>query len=329
VQYTNRLALSALQTVYGQSPTWFNALNQNINHDASLRLAAAMSARQYDVAQVLLANHLDDTVHEVFGSPVLNAIKLRDLRMLNLLIDHFGCLGSTNGVRKKTFLNNRDSAFPIKTAVLAAIAWDDVDMLNALLEAYIKGYKKITPKILNSWLETAAKDSSVEVVQALLVFRPPQFLLGFKAMGAICRSGDYQMVNSTFNTVDHPAHPSSAQHPLHIAVRTGIVASVKAIVDTTKYKINRRLNSNIHLYPVNAITALDVAIYHDLIEIIEYLLSVGARPTILARSLKDNGRVYNLIRSANGGRRIGGIIPPPFGQFKNMSSLNLELRARN
>jgi hypothetical protein len=202
----------------------------------------------------------------VFGSPVLNAIKLRDLRMLNLVIDHFGCLGSTNGVRKKTFLNDRDSAFPIKTAVLAAIAWDDVDMLNALLEAYIKGYKKITPKILNSWLETAAKDSSVEVVQALLVFRPPQFLLGFKAMGAICRSGDYQMVNSTFNTVDHPAHPSSAQHPLHIAVRIGIVASVKAIVDTTKYKINRRLNSNIHLYPVNAITALDVAIYHDLIE---------------------------------------------------------------
>jgi hypothetical protein len=129
-----------------------------------------------------------------------------------------------------------------------------------------RGYKKITPKILNSWLETAAKDSSVEVVQALLVFRPPQFLLGFKAMGAICRSGDYQMVNSTFNTIDHPAHPSSAQHPLHIAVRTGIVASVKAIVDTTKYKINRRLNSNIHLYPVNAITALDVAIYHDLIE---------------------------------------------------------------
>jgi hypothetical protein len=249
--------------------------------------------------------------------------------MLNLLIDHFGCLGSTNGVRKKTFLNDRDSAFPIKTAVLAAIAWDDVDMLNALLEAYIKGYKKITPKILNSWLETAAKDSSVEVVQALLVFRPPQFLLGFKAMGAICRSGDYQMVNSTFNTVDHPAHPSSAQHPLHIAVRTGIVASVKAIVDTTKYKINRRLNSNTHLYPVNAITALDVAIYHDLIEVVEYLLSVGARPTILARSLKDNGRVYNLIRSANGGRRIGGIIPPPFGQFKNMSSLDLELRARN
>jgi hypothetical protein len=102
-----------------------------------------MSARQYILARVLFANHRDDTAHAMFGSPLLNAIKLGDLRMLSHVINHFERLhlnGLRDRLRNNTCLTDLKSAFLIKTAVRTAIARDDVGMVNALLQAYITGY---------------------------------------------------------------------------------------------------------------------------------------------------------------------------------------------
>lgn len=73
-------------------PASFVALIWNTTQEVSLHLAAAMASRQYNLVGHLLLSLPNDMAHIVFGSPLLNAIKLRDITLLRLVIEHLGRL---------------------------------------------------------------------------------------------------------------------------------------------------------------------------------------------------------------------------------------------
>jgi len=215
--------------------------------------------------------------------------------------------------------------FPIKVAIRAAIAHDDAGMVRVLLEAYIEGYDHPNQATLNQWLVAVGEDdASTDVLDALLRSRPSYFRLGFRAMVALCGSADYQLVYNTFSMLHHPAHPSSAQHPLHIAVRSGHVASVQGIVNTGKFDVNAQLTSNIYNYSAESITALDVAAYHESIRIMYYLVSVNGLPS-RRPAIGLHGRVYKILRIADMQGHRGSTSYPPFEDYKNMRMGRLDL----
>jgi hypothetical protein len=313
---------------YGHSLGWWRALRGDTDPNVPLLLAAAMAVRNYKFAQYLLQHLSDENTHVVFGSPLLNAIKLRDLKMVQLVINNFGRFDKYpvgGAARAHLFLQEMGPSFPIIAAIQSAISHDHVDIIEELLGVFLNNYGVPSNQQLNAWLEVAAEDAGIRVLNRLLAIRPTDFKLGFKAVVAICQTGEYDMVYHTFATLDHPEHRSSAHDPLHIAVRSGLLDTVMAMVNTQRYNINAEVNSNISSYSTGKITALDVALHHGFVPIIKYLAGLGAYAT-QHPPFHLKGRVYKYVREASL-RRNGGRFThlPPYGNFKDMSSHDREL----
>lgn len=146
-------------------------------------------------------------------------------------------------------------------------------------------------------------------------------------MVALCSSGDYDLVYQTLNTVDHPAHASSCQHPLHLAVRSSHVDSVRGILDTQKFDINERVKTNIPNYSLDKINALDVAIYHKYISILDCIIENGGRPPPRPTLGLDHG-VYKRLRQADIKMRgSAGTGYPPYAKYKAATGRDIELAA--
>ncbi|KAH7082374.1 hypothetical protein FB567DRAFT_551334 [Paraphoma chrysanthemicola] len=243
-------------------------------------------------------------------------------QLVHLVIANLGPLtrSVTGGMaRVQMFLENQGSAFPIIDAIECAISHDHIAILEQLLDVYLEIFGVPGTLQLNTWLEIAAKDAGLIVLARLLAIRPVDFKLSSKAVVDVCQTAEYDIVHHVFSTLDQDDYHTSAYAPLHVAVRSGALDTVAAMVETHKYDMNAIKRSSIMNSAASAVTALDVAIYHDFVPIIKYLANLGAHANEIPNS-GMKGRVYKYVREASVRRNGGHTQLPPYGNFKAMTA---------
>ncbi|KAJ4361992.1 hypothetical protein N0V83_010933 [Neocucurbitaria cava] len=293
--------------------------------DAHVQLAAAISARCYDLVHELLRNYPVDSMNYAYGQPLFNVAKLGDERLLDILVHHLDSLLDSlqldSPERENRLFNIIGGAFSVEEAIIRAIRYGHMNVIDSLLHIYQKYLHRVRSRTLNVWLEAAVIQGSVATVQALArIPHDPSFKIKSPTMSLILKTGRYDMVSAAFSlTSASLGHYSSTQHPLHIAVRSGFVDSVRAIVDTVRVDINALVKSGIPNYSRDLITALDLAIYHDYVDIVRYLVSQGAEHACLAPRVTITGPIYDILRQASIEYNVGYTWMPEYEDWKRMS----------
>ncbi|KAF1842946.1 uncharacterized protein K460DRAFT_290326, partial [Cucurbitaria berberidis CBS 394.84] len=291
---------------------------------APAELAAAMSARRYHIVAYQLREFPDNGVSIVYGTPLINVFKLGDQHLLNIMVQHLDSprLNQQSNIQRRNILfqSSQNNAFPVHKAMLCAISYNQLNMTTVLLQLYTKYIRCVEDSELNDWLEAAVDQGNVAMVHALAKMPCNSwFKIRFPLMGWICETGDYDLVSAAFRLTSlQLTHGSSAQNPLHIAVRSSYADSVRALVDTGRVKINALVSSNIPRYSRGSIITLDVAVYHGHVAVIQYLISQGAVLADKMPSKEVPGYIYKLLRQASIDRNNGKTFKVEYGQWKNL-----------
>jgi hypothetical protein len=262
---------------------------------------------------------LDSLEHEVFGSPLTNAIKLGDLEVVKQLFSYISCSQLT-ARQQEVMLKESLAAFPIMLSVYRSIIYSRDTILVELAKLMRQKFRQIKPTQFNIFIGMVARNSNVRVLRSLFRFQVQlPWTLSYEAMCALCKTEDYEMIHFAFlNANCKLIHVSSQRHSFHIAVRSGIEAA-RAVYDTGKYVIDERVSCTFPSYWNDPVTALDVAIFWDDTATIKWLLDQGADYRRRFPISRMSGRIYNHIRNQAIRDDPRMVDLPPYGQYKDMS----------
>lgn len=299
-------------------PAWFAALNTGF--DIHFKITAAIAVRCASHVRLLIEQlPPGSSQHAVFGSPLINAIKLKDLDTVRELVRYL--LGFDSKTLKTIFsLEISAIAFPIIKAVMTAIDYNQARILDQLARLIRRKFGNIDRDIFNFWIISAARTSNIQVLRSLYrIPVEPNWRLSYDAMSALCKTADYELIYYAFLNANYGhQYDSSRRDPFHIAVSNGIEAA-KAVYDTGRHEINDWKICNFRTYWNEEVTALDHAIYRKDSVTIKWLLDQGAEYQRRFPPEWMPGWIYNIIRdqAIKDDPRMSEL--PSYGQYKDMS----------
>lgn len=291
--------------------------------DIHFEITAAIAVHSASRVHLLVRNlYADSLQHGIFGNHLITAIKLGDLKIVKELTECFQNLriGEADQV---TLADNTMENPLIYEAIETSISYNREDILLILVRLIrptIPRFELRDLKAFESCVRMVAHTSNVRVLRYLFCIPvSSKWTLTTNIMHAICDSEDYDLIYFAFCKADCAyTHPISEEHPLHIAIRSGLEAT-RAVYDTGKYDINERLSWSYRIYSDEPVTALDVAIYQQNYAIIKWLLDHGSHYRRRFPSFYICGRIYNYVRDRAIVDDPRMVNLPSYGQYASMS----------
>ncbi|KNG48482.1 hypothetical protein DDE82_002069 [Stemphylium lycopersici] len=299
-------------------PDWFAALGTG--SDIHSQITAAIALHRADYVQMLLpqlGSHSEK--HLVFGSPLINAIKLKNLDIVEKIVKYLQRFHFTES-DGKILLTDSTMAFPIHEAIHTAICYNSHEILGQLAKLMYTRFRPAAPADFNDWIWLVARNSNYKVLKSLYDIEvQPQWKLSLSAVTELCKTENYKMIHFALvhGKYNH-SHRSSRWHPFHVAVRNGIDAA-KAVFDTDNHDVNEAVKCDFYEKWDEPVTALDVAIYRDDTVTMRWLLEKGAEYQRRFPPAWMSGRVYNCIRRQAIEDSRKNKMLPSFGQYQAMS----------
>ncbi|EUC49390.1 hypothetical protein COCMIDRAFT_49315, partial [Bipolaris oryzae ATCC 44560] len=251
-------------------------------------------------------------------SPLLNAIKLGNLRILKKLIKYLQSSQITEAHRD-TLFNNPLANFCIYKAIGKSITYSRDDMFLMVTKLIRRKFGGLKPRDFDAFVRLVVKTSNVRMLRYLFrIPTSPAWVLTQNTMCAICNSAEYDLIYFVFRKADCAnAHRTSRRHPLHIAVRAGLEAT-RAVYDTGKYDVNESVSWPYKGYWDEPVTALDVAIFRHDHAIVKWLLDHGANYRRRFPSFYMSCRIFNYIRDRAIVDDPRMVDLPSYGQYSDM-----------
>jgi hypothetical protein len=181
---------------YGRHPLhsqqWRAAFQDSRHTSDSVELAVAIAAQSETLTYSLLEDLPDDftntRLNEVFGDPLINAIKLQDLSMFSIVAKHVeNRIDAHNMKPENRYL--RTNWFPIQAAIRTAILYSQPAMVATLLDLHHKQFERPTNAVFSGRMDSALYAGKIPIVQGLYNGHLPKpFELNASTIADVCRT---------------------------------------------------------------------------------------------------------------------------------------------
>jgi hypothetical protein len=194
---------------------WWTVFKNTKNIHLSVELAVAMSAQSQTLKYNLLAPTPDDStnirVKEVFGNPLINVIKLQDVSMFAVVVQHVE--SRIDKPAMPPLIPGHLSPmpwFPIEAAVRMAISYNRSAMVATLIELHNQQFRRPTKAVFSGWIGSAIRVGKIPIVKGLYKGHLPKPIeLNASTIADLCRTGSYHMVTACVNPRrEHPTYRS-------------------------------------------------------------------------------------------------------------------------
>ncbi|KAH4181064.1 hypothetical protein HBH69_234880 [Parastagonospora nodorum] len=288
------------------------------------KLAAALGVGSYELIKTLLPRLLEKP-QEVFWlafDPFKIAICKNDITLFQITLRILQKVAETDATRLTSIQQiqvgpGRTRLFNIADAIWDAIGTKRLGMLKALLDFSGKFCPRPSNREYNPWIDLTVS-SEQSILDTLLNFKPKGgSMVTRQTLTTVCFAGSASMIQAVVTALGKNINKGSIfTLPILMAVRSGRPLAVQALLDAGA-DIGVVTKSNIPSISKANVTPLDVAIYHQRLDVVDVLMARGAGPLPPVHEWPMNRRSSNHLRGIV--LQSTGTDLPTWNQFRNLS----------
>jgi hypothetical protein len=274
----------------------------------------------HDRLTVALMQELPAQVdHPIFGPPLQLATKLGHKAFVNAILDHMSTVlkgkkepecflrANSSDSSSTSWINPATPSSMVERAILIALDKNNEDLLSLLVDWYEDQGFISCRSIYHEFMQTAIRRSGLAIVKAVLddipyAQRGMNSRVTWSDYETACMYGREDVVRTFFDQGYIIANDKvRAKSPLIVAVSSGQLSIVKVVVEAGA-DVNHESTWN-----RGKVLPIMVAIRKQNVDIIHYLLDVGARlPTVTDWPTGQRFRsIYEILRQAK--MKEGGV----------------------
>lgn len=265
------------------SQGWWAAFLETRYTFKSVEIAVAMAAQSETLTYNLLDDLPDDLVNtcvnEVFGDPLINAIKLQDLGMFGIVAKYVENRIDAHTMKPQP-RNSRPTWFPVQIATRIAILYNQPAMVATLLDLHYKQFGRPAKAVFSGWMDSTLHVGKVSIVLGLYIGHLPKpFELNASTIADVCHTGTYDMVTACVDPLVQDVKNNTVRHnPIHIAVMYTNCGTVMALDDMGKIDNNQLAthHKSFKDYLRESVAPIDIASFNKDIGMLKLLLKRGA-----------------------------------------------------